>query len=1007
MSKRALQIFTLLIIAAMIIPAFTGCVTPDSDISDISVNISETESEAPEEKGEPVTDPEFSTLISAGIAYTTSVEAGENYPDSYGIELTDGMTAPRGSADYNDNNYSGYLGSAPLEVILDLSDVHTRIYEVRMGYLSTTNAGIAPPSEVEVLVSADGSTFTPAGKMTVPEFVEGDRLEAVFTSEYYLTAKYVKLIIHKMNSWIFIDEICVISDEESKLSADEKFLEAIKTAYDKLGTVKYEGKNTPDKEMALQLVSQGCDYTVSDEAVKEFPDNGKYLTDGSLTGVYELGKWVGYSGEGAVTVTIDLGETRDDLSEFRLICYANNNTERYMPVAVTYSVSNDNSDFTDIGRVYGVHSGQNVYEFPLVLGTCAEGRYVRFTLEETDTKMFLIEEAAVYAHTGISSAGSFYDPLVFDTAVKEWDKISGDKVNLIKGNIQQIFIPEHVTGVVSNNLSKPDTPVITDGKKATGNDIHNGQFFKFQSAAAPIEIYFDLGNIAAVSSFTAQFTHRMPWGVQAPYEITVFLSDDANTWYKAGSADLKPISDAALVEVSLTMKKAVQARYICFYFLTCNWVGIGELEAFGTTAAGNAPTLANSGLDTREKSAIGYKEPDADLLGGAKDLCLLYHGPKLDGFTVEKLIPYLAYVDTDGNITDTMFDSFLFLNSGGYPSGNKPSEGYTESDIKWIVDDLFTENKNLLALEQAAGQVKDALDLEADYKYGLTVALYMPYGESMDVQDKLAEVEKQIERFEEKYREYNFKNIELVGYYWFNEGVYPEEDEPALVTEVSKLVHAKGVDFFWIPWFCASGVDAWQDHGFDIACMQPGYVFNEEVLDSRLEYAANTAKYYGMGIEIEIASATFQNEKLYRRYLEYLAGGAKYGYMENCVHMYYQEILCYYNAAKSGDEKVRLIYDYTYQFIKGTLSVNPEALEDVSVKGGKNEPVFGQVMADVPSEYTFDMVTMPESGTVSLANDGTFTYFPEKDFTGKVTFTYTYNAGFGESEICTAEITVE
>ncbi len=1007
MSKKILQIFALLMIAAMMIPTLVGCITPDVENSDTGSNISDEESELPEDKGEPVVDPEFSTLISGGIAYTTSVEAGEKYPDSYGIELTDGITAPKGSADYTEGNYSGYLGSTPLEVILDLSEVHTRIYEVRLGYLSTTNAGIAPPSGVEVQVSEDGTNFTSAGTMDIPEFVEGDRLEAVFTSQYYLTAKYVKLIIKKMNSWIFIDEISVISDEEIKLSADEKFLEAIKSAYDKLGTVKYEGKNTPDKEMALQLVSQGCNYTVSTEAVKAFPDKGKYLTDGGITGIYEQGKWVGYNGEGAVTITVDLGKVRDDLSEFRLVCYANNNTGRYMPVAVTYSVSTDNSVFTDIGRVYGVYSGQSVYEFPLILDKCAEGRYIRFTMEETETKMFLVEEAAVYARTGISSAGSFFEPLVFDTAVKEWDKISSESVNLINGNIQQIFIPKHVTGVVSNDLSKADTPVITDGKKATGNDIHNGQFFKFQSAAAPIEIYFDLGNVAAVNTFTAQFTHRTPWGVQAPYEVTVFLSDDANTWYKAGTMDVEPINDATLVEASFTMKKAVQARYICFYFLTCNWVGVGELEAFGTTAVGNAPTLANSGLATREQSAIGYKEPDADLLSGAKDLCLLYHGPKLDGFTVDKLIPYLAYVDTEGNITDTMFDSFLFLNSGGFPSGNSASAGYTESDIKWVVDDLFAENKNILALEQAAGQVKEALNLDSEFKYGLTVALYMPVGEGMSTEDKLDEIEKQIKRFEEKYNQYNFKNIELVGYYWFNEGVYPEDNEPAVVTEVSKLVHAKGVNFFWIPWFCASGVDSWKDHGFDVACMQPGYVFKEDVLDSRLEYAANTAKYYGMGIEIEIASATFQNEKLYRRYLEYLAGGAKYGYLENCVHMYYQEILCYYNAAISGDAKVRLIYDYTYQFIKGTLSATPEALQTVSVKGGKNTLITGKVLDAVPSEYTFNAVSMPESGTVSLANDGTFTYFPEKDFAGKVTFTYTYNAGLGESEICTVEITVE
>lgn len=988
----------------MLISVFSSCVTKDENNSDTSVNVSETESEAEESKGEPVGTPEHSTVISTGTAYTTSTEAGEKYPDTYGIELTDGMKAPAGSADYNDGNYAGYLGGA-FTVTIDLGEVYSRIYEVRLGYLSTTNAGIAPPAGVEVKISENGEDFTSAGTMTIPEYVDGDRLEAVFTSEYYISARYIKLFITKMNSWIFIDEITVISDEEKKQSADEIFRDAVKAAYDKLGTVKYEGGNAPDKEIALQLVSQGCDYTLSAEAAKEFPDKSKYLTDGSITGLYEQGNWVGFDGGSAVNITVDLGETRDDLCEFRLTCYANNNTGRYFPVAVTYAVSDDNSNFTDIGRVYGVYSGQSVYEFPLLLEKCASGRYVRFTLEETETKMFIVEEAAVYAYTGVSSAGSFYEPLVFDTAVKEWENVSYETVNLIKGNIQQIFIPEHVSGV-TGSVSASDTPVLTDGKKATGNDIHNGQFFKFQSAAAPIEIHFDLGNTAAVKTFTAQFTHRMPWGVQAPYKVTVFLSDDAKTWYNAGTMDVAPESDNTLTEASFTLNNAVRARYICFSFVTCNWVGVGELEVFGTTATGNAPALANSGLATREQSGIGYKAPSEDLLGGAEDLCLLYHGPKLEGFDTEKLIPYLAYVDSDGNITDTMFDSFLFLLSGGFPSGAGGSEGYTESDIKWVADDLFAEGKNILALEEAAGQVKEALKLASDYKYGLTVALYMP-DDSLKTEDKIKDIAAQIQRFEEKYRGYDFKNIELVGYYWFNEGVYPEEDEPYIVTEVSKLVHAKGVDFFWIPWFCASGVDSWRDHGFDVACMQPGYVFKEEVPDSRLEYAADTAKYYGMGIEIEIASATFKNEKLYKRYLEYLAGGAKYGYMEDCVHMYYQEVYCYYDAARSGDEKVRLIYDYTYQFIKGTLPANPDALEKVAVSGDKNTVISGKVMENAPSEYTFDIVSMPESGTVSLGNDGTFTYYPEKDFTGTVTFNYTYNSGFGESEISTAEITVK
>ena len=41
-----------------------------------------------------------------------------------------------------------------------------------------------------------------------------------------------------------------------------------------------------------------------------------------------------------------------------------------------------------------------------------------------------------------------------------------------------------------------------------------------------------------------------------------------------------------------------------------------------------------------------------------------------------------------------------------------------------------------------------------------------------------------------------------------------------------------------------------------------------------------------------------------------------------------------------------------------------------------------------------------------LLSDGTFAYYPDKDFSGTDTFTYTYNNLLGESEECTVEIRV-
>ena len=167
-------------------------------------------------------------------------------------------------------------------------------------------------------------------------------------------------------------------------------------------------------------------------SISAFPDDNSRLTDGVFTGFFESGIWVGYEGGDAVAITVDLGKKRDDLSVFRAECYANVNIGTYMPVAVTYSVSDDNKNFTDIGRVFGVASDQNVYDFPLILSKAASGRYVRFTFEATETKMYLVEEVAVYANTGESDTESLYPDLVFDPAVKNWPNPSTEVVNLIK-----------------------------------------------------------------------------------------------------------------------------------------------------------------------------------------------------------------------------------------------------------------------------------------------------------------------------------------------------------------------------------------------------------------------------------------------------------------------------------------------------------------------------------------------------------------------------------------------
>jgi hypothetical protein len=137
----------------------------------------------------------------------------------------------------------------------------------------------------------------------------------------------------------------------------------------------------------------------------------------------------------------------------------------------------------------------------------------------------------------------------------------------------------------------------------------------------------------------------------------------------------------------------------------------------------------------------------------------------------------------------------------------------------------------------------------------------------------------------------------------------------------------------------------------------------------------------------------------------YLYYGAVYGYMDS-IHIYYDNIENISLMAYSDDPMIRFQYDATYQFIKGTLEVTPETRETLKFATEKATVLEGTLN----TEDSFSLYTLTSDakhGTVSLATDGTLRYYPDKDFTGTDSFTYTYNNYLGESETCTVEITVE
>lgn len=336
-------------------------------------------------------------------------------------------------------------------------------------------------------------------------------------------------------------------------------------------------------------------------------------------------------------------------------------------------------------------------------------------------------------------------------------------------------------------------------------------------------------------------------------------------------------------------------------------------------------------------NAAGLVTPED--FGGVNNVMLMYtfanQGAVSGRHTVETLLPYVGYYDTNGKLKDTFYDSFLILPcvstgpSGGtmYLSKN-PAVG---TDWQAYVDDVFSSGYNLDALNTAVGKVKKELGLE-NYKAKVFFTLIYPtegqtnfgslggrnYNFS-SLQDRIDVCKWQVDNYISLFKNGGYENLELFGFYWFEEfintGSYSEK---TLLTSATSYIRERGYRSVWIPYYMAQGWNRWKEYGFDIACLQPNYMFNSNAEADRIKNAVNYARQYDMCNEMEISAKILSSADYYNRYLTYLRDFAATGAMD-AVKMYYQDVKFYYTCYRSEIPEIRLIYDLTYKYAKGTL----------------------------------------------------------------------------------------
>ncbi|GIP36593.1 DUF4855 domain-containing protein [Paenibacillus sp. J2TS4] len=498
------------------------------------------------------------------------------------------------------------------------------------------------------------------------------------------------------------------------------------------------------------------------------------------------------------------------------------------------------------------------------------------------------------------------------------------------------------------------------------------------------EVVFDLGEEKSIGKITAHFFQDYPTNsILVPLSVSMYVSDDKENWgllshnatqllWGEGPPRQETFEwDGSRdgIKGGNTDGKLAYARYVkvAFSMHPSLWEYIDEIEIIGmdgkVDGAVKVPAEQPHFLEPGEATA------------GIRNLNLLYNGQYANGlgdWNKERIIPNISYVNKDGEPVDWLFDGVLYLGIAS-PAGRDFGLGQTNlDDWKWYLDKTFAASGDMQQLNEAAKEVGAKLK-QPDHQVKAVLMIPNPgesltdFGDidgsgSLNFNDSVAGKEKAFEnrkkavqwwldQVQQRWQAANYSNLDLVGMYWMPEQIEISESGPDMIRAVTEKVHAMNMKVFWIPHSFAYKMFMWKDVGVDAAAYQPNYFFGGMDSD-RLEDAANNAKRYGMGNEVEFDDGMLTDRVLRQRFIEYLDSGVRTGLMQNGFRAYYQGNNAVYNLGVSKDPSLRLMYDWLYQYLNGTYTIDngpaPETMAEL-VRGyvASNEinSVFGNELS--------------------------------------------------------------
>lgn len=535
---------------------------------------------------------------------------------------------------------------------------------------------------------------------------------------------------------------------------------------------------------------------------------------------------------------------------------------------------------------------------------------------------------------------------------KPIERIRPEKCKAPSKEIKNLLLglPIHAIDIKDESTIHADRPVmnyntdstlLTDGVYSPDRDWHNEQWFHSHSGGGRA-ITFRLPCLCSVCGFSMNTNREDVVGIRSPRYIKIRVSYDGEEFKTVWEQDTRSPRDMRTVRYEGSFEP-VAASYVQFVYDAVHHVYIDELELYGCTEVSEAYIPHADGLPMYNEfdppSEVNEFPPE-DVIGAANiSLCYNYRPvAENKGLQTESdYLPLVAYLSPDGKISDTFMDGFLYLPDVSFdfsPRGQH-FNGWQE-----YVDSVFVPDKNVDALDKTVGKVKSALNLP-DYRASVYFTILYTFtgyedfgylnGEHLvfdNIESRKKAIRWMVDTMIARYTACNYENTALKGFYWFEEALNPTDKyEEELVRYTCEYVHEKGYKCFWIPYFRALGYEHWQKYGFDTACMQPNYMFEDHIPKSRLYDTAKEAKRMGMCVELEVwkisedENGNIDNEKHIKKFKEYLQVGAETGYMHTAKMYYHGSALggAITNGWKSKNKDYREMYDMTYKFAKRKL----------------------------------------------------------------------------------------